>query len=73
MQTGVAKGLKVPCLFMIAEVSIRCQENPEVGIRRIPPNTPLGITLCYLHPVYMTFLPYQSWGKMLSLATLEVC
>jgi len=24
-QTGVAKGLKVPCLFMIAEVSICCQ------------------------------------------------
>jgi len=34
---GLAKGLKVPCLFMIAEVSIRCQENPEVGIRCIPP------------------------------------
>ena len=28
MQTGVAKGLKVPCLFMITEVSIRCQKNP---------------------------------------------
>ena len=27
-QTGVPKGLKVPCLFMIAEVSIRCQKNP---------------------------------------------
>ena len=26
--TGVAKGLKVPCLFMIAEVSIRYQKNP---------------------------------------------
>ena len=39
-QTGVAKGLKVPCLFMIAEVSIRCQKNPEVGIRRIPEYTP---------------------------------
>ena len=38
--TGVAKGLKVPCLFMIAEVSIRCQKNPEVGIRRIPAYTP---------------------------------
>jgi len=24
----VAKGLKVPCLFMITEVSIRCQKNP---------------------------------------------
>ena len=27
-QTGAAKGLKVPCLFMIAEVSIRCQKKP---------------------------------------------
>jgi len=27
-QWGVAKGLKVPCLFMITEVSIRCQKNP---------------------------------------------
>ena len=49
MQRGVAKGLKVPCVFMITEVSIRCQKNPEVGTRRIypripPPNTPL-ITL----------------------------
>ena len=45
-QTGVAKGLKVPCLFMITEVSIRCQKTPEVGIRRIPaytPNTPLEL------------------------------
>jgi len=39
-QTGVAKGLKVPCLFMITEVSIRCQKNPEVGIRRIPAYIP---------------------------------
>ena len=37
MQTGAAKGLKVPYLFMITEVSIRCQKRPEVGIRRIPP------------------------------------
>ena len=27
-QRGVATGLKVPCLFMITEVSIRCQKNP---------------------------------------------
>jgi len=27
-QTGAAKGLKVPCLFMITVVSIRCQKNP---------------------------------------------
>ena len=39
-QTGVAKGLKVPCLFMITEVSIRSQKTPEVGIRRIPAYTP---------------------------------
>jgi len=53
----VAKGLTVPCLFMIAEVSIRCQKTPEVGIRRIPPpNTPLPKTVtrqrhdCDLNP-----------------------
>jgi len=34
------KGLKVPCLFMITEVSIRCQKIPEVDIRRIPACTP---------------------------------
>ena len=39
-QTDVAKGLKVPCLFMITEVSIRSQKTPEVGIRRIPAYTP---------------------------------
>ena len=39
-QRGVAKGLKVPCLFMITEVSIRCQKTPKVGIRRIPAYTP---------------------------------
>ena len=27
-QRGVAKGLKVPCFFMITEVSIRCQKKP---------------------------------------------
>ena len=27
-QRGVVKGLKVPCLFTITEVSIRCQKNP---------------------------------------------
>jgi len=46
-QRGVAKGLNLwYCLFMIAEVSIRCPKTPEVGIGyavypRIPPNTPL--------------------------------
>jgi len=27
-QRGAAKGLEVPCLFMITEVSIRCQKKP---------------------------------------------
>ena len=45
-QRGVAKGLKIPCLFMITEVSIRSQKNPEVGIRRIPAYTPQYTTAC---------------------------
>ena len=49
MQRGVAKGLKVPCLFMIAEVSIRCQKKPQRLVYavypRIPPNTPLCTTI----------------------------
>ena len=49
-QRGVAKGLKVPCLFMIIEVSIRCQKNPEVGIRRMYPRIP---------PQYTTGLEYE--------------
>ena len=36
-QRGVAKGLKVPCLFMMTEVSIRCQKNLEVGIPAYTP------------------------------------
>ena len=28
-QRGLAKGLKVPCLFMITEVSIRCRKKPR--------------------------------------------
>jgi len=44
-QMGVAKGLKVPCLFMITEVSIRCQKKPggwyTPYTRVYPPNTPL--------------------------------
>jgi len=47
MQRGVAKGLKVPCLFMITEVSIRCQKNPEVGIRRIYRRIPPQYTTDY--------------------------
>jgi len=36
-QMAVENGLKVPCLFMITEVSILCQKNLEVAIQRIPP------------------------------------
>ena len=32
--------LTLPCERVITEVSIRCQKNPEVGIRRIPAYTP---------------------------------
>jgi len=40
MQSGVAKGLKVPCLFMITEVRYAVKKIPEVGIRCIPAYTP---------------------------------
>ena len=57
-QTGVAKGLKVGlrCLFMITEVSIslRCQKNPEVGIRRIPAYTPQYTTALVVKWLYPT-------------------
>jgi len=50
-QTDVAKGLKVPCLFMITEVSIRCQKNPggwyTAYTRVYPPNTPLAVVPQY--------------------------
>jgi len=45
-QMGVAKGLKVPWLFMITEESIRCQKKSEVGIQRIPAYT-LQYTTAY--------------------------
>jgi len=48
-QRGVAKGLKVPCLFMITEVSIRCQKKPggwyTAYTHVYPPNTPLSVLL----------------------------
>jgi len=61
MQRGMAKGLKVLCLFMITEVSIRCQKNPEVGIRRIPAYTPDTTASERYKPQYSVF------GKMGSL------
>ena len=45
-QRAVENGLKVPCLFMITEVSMRCQKKPggwyTPYTRVYPPNTPLG-------------------------------
>ena len=47
-QRGVAKGLKVPCLFMITEVSIRCPKNPGGWYTAY---TPQYTTVCY--PVWI--------------------
>ena len=48
-QRSVAKGLKVPCLFMITEVSIRCPKKPggcrdvaRPGGAEAPPNVILA-------------------------------
>ena len=60
MQRGVAKGLKVHCLFMITEVSIRSQKNPEVGIRRIPAYTPQYTTADNLRCIYTVEHCYYS-------------
>ena len=53
-QRGVAKGLKVPCLFMIAEVSICCQKKPRRLVYavypRIPQKNTTGFT--FLVPAY---------------------
>ena len=48
-QTGAAKGLKVPCLFMITEVSIRCQKNPGgwyTPYTRVYPQYITGMYVC---------------------------
>ena len=62
MQWGVAKGLKVPCLFMITEVSIRCQKNARRLVYavypRILPNTPLPLLItlsCNGPPCFFLF------------------
>jgi len=46
----------MPCLLMITEVSIRCQKNPEVGVRRIPAYTPQYTTACDHVTVYTTVI-----------------
>jgi len=67
-QRGVAKGLKVPCLFMITEVSICCQKNPEVGIRRIPAYTPqytTGASVSWLPGAWRHLIasPWSRFGR----------
>ena len=42
-QRGVVKGLKIPCLFMITEVNIRSQKNPEVGVPAYTPQYTTGL------------------------------
>ena len=75
---GLVNGLKVPCLFMIAEVSIRCQKNLEVGnlvyavYPRIPPNTPLVINPavgCHYFPPGLQ-LPQQPLRGLLPISLL---
>jgi len=45
-QTGVAKGLEVPCLFMITDVSIRCQKKPRRLVYAVYPRIPPPIHHC---------------------------
>jgi len=48
-QRGVAKGLKVPCLFMITEVSIAVKKTPRLVYAvypRIPPQYTTGYGGC---------------------------
>jgi len=56
MQRGVAKGLKVPCLFMIAEVSIRCQKTPGGWYTPYTPQYTTGTGTCFPQKC-----PFQ-WG-----------
>jgi len=61
-QRGVAKGLKVPCLFMITEVSIRCQKTPgswyTAYTRVYPPQYTTGDNHLSLSHVNYAIVPY---------------
>ena len=51
MQRAVEKGLKVPCLFMITEVSIRCQKKPGgwyTAYTRVYPPPILSLIICVM-------------------------
>ena len=73
-QRGVAKGLKVPCLFMITEVSIHCQKKTRrlvYGVYpHIPPNTPLT-TSCGTH--YSCCWTYVDNDRQLFIKTTSCC
>ena len=60
----MAKGLKVPCLFMITEVSIRCQKNPGGWYTAYtyvyPPNTRLVLGKLFT-PIMPLFTKQQNW------------
>ena len=72
-QRGVAKGLKVPCLFMITEVSIRCQKKPggwyTAYTRVYPP-----IHHCFqLHYFHIDRICMWYWCNFLNCATNLCC
>jgi len=69
MQRGVAMGLKVPCLFMITEVSIRCQKTRRLvyGVR-IPAYTPqytTAVSRLLVKKVNFSHTRYQALGPEL--------
>jgi len=65
MQRGVAKGLKVPCLFMITEVSIRCQKTRRLVYAvypSIPP--PQYTTACNVMCADVSLINYVVFRPM---------
>jgi len=61
-QRGVAKGLKVPRLFMITEVSITVKKTRRLVYAiypRIPPNTPLLIRSFMLVTVILIIISFH--------------
>ena len=67
-QRGVAKGLKVPCLFMIAEVSIRCPKKPGGWYTPYTRVYPPQYTTAYFRPLFVLFITkVKSMWKQLSL------
>jgi len=60
MQRGVAKVLKVPCIFMITKVSIRCQKTRRLVYGVYPRIPPPQYTTAYVDvPVYYKSVFYS--------------